>query len=111
MIAVKEFHVNRIAANLDIIDSGLSDIIATAAQGGNVLSAALKLVEAVAGAKAILAMQEQAQFEAEIEEMYRRHLDRQALVDDALESDIRFWRENAYVAGAVKLEAADMLPV
>lgn len=84
-----------------------------AAEGRFALRTVIPLQEAIAIAKAVLAAQMQADEDAWIDEMYARTMDRAALVDDALESaaDVRFWRENAYVAGAVKLEAADFLPV
>lgn len=82
-----------------------------AAEGRHVLHTVIPLQEAIAIAKAILAAQQQVEDEAWLDELYQRHLDRQALVDDALESDVRFWRESSYVAGSVKLEPADFLPV
>jgi 6,7-dimethyl-8-ribityllumazine synthase len=60
------------------------------------LLAVIPLAEAIAIAKAVLASQAQEQadedaaYEAYIEEQWRRHEDRFALMDDALESDIRF---------------------
>lgn len=83
-----------------------------AAEGHYILRAVIPLRDALALAKALLAKQQAADEETWLEEMYQRTLDRQALMDDALanEADVKFWRENAYVAGSVKLEPADMLP-
>jgi len=50
----------------------------------------INLQDAIAIAKAVLAAQEQAEEDAWIDELYQRHLDRQALVDSALEHDIQF---------------------
>lgn len=95
--------------DFEVTERGV-EFLRVGTHNGQQLLSGMALEQAVEFAKAILAAQEQAQFEAEIEEMYRRTLDRAALYDDALESDVRFWRENAYIAGSVKLEPADMLP-
>lgn len=50
----------------------------------------MPLAAAIEFAKAILAAQEEAEMDAWIDEMYQRHLDHAAMVDDALESEIRF---------------------
>lgn len=81
-----------------------------AAEGTYTLHTVIPLQEAIAIARAVLAAQQAEEEAAWIDEMYARTMDRQAVIDDALESDIRFWKENSYVAGAVKLEPADMLP-
>ena len=50
----------------------------------------INLADAVAMAKAILAAQEEAALDAHVEEMFQRRQDYAAMVDDALESEIRF---------------------
>ena len=50
----------------------------------------IPLQEAIAIAKAVLALQEEAAMDAYIEEMWQRHQDRLALIDSALEHDIVF---------------------
>lgn len=50
----------------------------------------INLADAVEMAKAILAAQEEAAMDAHVEEMFQRRQDHAALVDDALESEIRF---------------------
>lgn len=54
------------------------------------LQVVMPLAAAIEFAKAVLAAQQQADEDAMIDEMYKRHLDHMALVDDALESEIRF---------------------
>lgn len=54
------------------------------------LQVVMPLAAAIEFAKAVLAAQQQADEDAMIDEMYKRHLDHIALVDDALESEIRF---------------------
>lgn len=54
------------------------------------LQVVMPLAAAIEFAKAVLAAQEEAAMDAWIEEQYQRHLDHMALVDDALESEIRF---------------------
>lgn len=63
-----------------------------AAADGNYgrLLTVIPLVEAIAIAKAVLALQEQAEVDAMVDAMYQRHQDRQVLVDSALEHDIVF---------------------
>ena len=54
------------------------------------LQVVMPLAAAIEFAKAVLAAQQQADEDAWIDEMYKRHLDHMALVDDALESETRF---------------------
>lgn len=67
----------------------------SAAEGKFVnLVTVIPLIEAIAIAKMVLATQEKAEadaaYDAFIDEQYKRWLDHKALVDDALESEIRF---------------------
>lgn len=61
------------------------------------LLTAMPLADAVAMAKAILAQaqpaDEDAAYDAHIEAMYERHLDHQALVEDAIEHDYEWIRQ------------------
>ena len=54
------------------------------------LQVVMPLAAAIEFAKAVLAAQQQADEDAMIDEMWRRHQDRFALVDDALEHEIAF---------------------